>query len=715
MLNELYEAASSLASVGIHPDEWHNEYREVRAPKLTFFVYLDQHGKIADIARVGGKSEVSGLRKWESMGDLRQSFPYFNVPPLLWVGFDLKNESDKALEKALKANAATQDQLRQFENRVKNDRSTKPWDEKAFDKLQSCLDKGKTLKSILGEASEECQSIIALIDRLDDVSAQDFHDELQWVFAGKLLNSPDTAKDYFKGLFYSGEEAPGNDMTLLLELVDGVSHFKFPVKHERVRSWINTRLLSQSQDQVHPSSNSDIFGNNAAGCEQTFDEVLMKNVLGNVKLRAMVAAAACQYRYGKAEADSCPVGQDSRSKMKGALEWLTDPQRKGKTWDNISYATKKSSKEEKKRPTAEILLAYPSVLPPEPPDIATFFGGSPERDADNTGRFENCAKNVTGTLHGLMAKNPDLDIRVFVLRKMDPARTRVSSHGRYSAQRLIRAAELWQQGCRNLPHIMVKQFTKEKKTEWREPETPFPMEVVWTINTIWSRGGKGTEKNKTASQPQWSPSATKDFTTEDGISLLLEEEFFLQPGLRRVLYGVTHNVAGLVLALGQAHTQGQVFLAAKSYTRQAIILPSILGLLLFKMNIAKEEYMKSAPYLVGRLLGLADQLHYHYCQHVRDGSVPPQLMGNALMPTALEEPVKALALYSNRILPYQAWARTVSGDTAGLARYFLAELGKVSSDIPLTTIPERCTDSDKAQMLIGYLARPEKSDSDTTQ
>jgi len=31
------------------------------------------------------------------------------------------------------------------------------------------------------------------------------------------------------------------------------------------------------------------------------------------------------------------------------------------------------------------------------------------------------------------------------------------------------------------------------------------------------------------------------------------------------------------------------------------------------------------------------------------------------------------------------------------------------------TIPERCKDADKAQMLIAYLARPEKSDSDVTQ
>ena len=124
--------------------------------------------------------------------------------------------------------------------------------------------------------------------------------------------------------------------------------------------------------------------------------------------------------------------------------------------------------------------------------------------------------------------------------------------------------------------------------------------------------------------------------------------------------------------------------------------------------------MTASPYLVGRLLSLADQLHYHYCQHVRGGKVPPQLMGNALMATALEEPIKALALYSNRVLPYQAWAKTVSGDEARLAHYFLGELGKVCAEMKQATLPERCMDSDKAQMLIGYLARPEKSELGTT-
>ena len=93
--------------------------------------------------------------------------------------------------------------------------------------------------------------------------------------------------------------------------------------------------------------------------------------------------------------------------------------------------------------------------------------------------------------------------------------------------------------------------------------------------------------------------------------------------------------------------------------------------------------MNSTAYLVGRFLCLADDLHLKYCQHVRKGSIPPQLVGNALMPTALETPEKALSMLSQRILPYQAWAKTLSDSEqdVGLDKYFLKQIGEVSNKL----------------------------------
>ena len=90
--------------------------------------------------------------------------------------------------------------------------------------------------------------------------------------------------------------------------------------------------------------------------------------------------------------------------------------------------------------------------------------------------------------------------------------------------------------------------------------------------------------------------------------------------------------------------------------------------------------------------------------------MPSQLVGNALMPIALEQPTQALALLSQRILPYQAWARTVQGNDVGLVKFFLGEMGKLCNEFASLPLPEGCDDAAKAQMLLGYLARTERSD-----
>ena len=151
----------------------------------------------------------------------------------------------------------------------------------------------------------------------------------------------------------------------------------------------------------------------------------------------------------------------------------------------------------------------------------------------------------------------------------------------------------------------------------------------------------------------------------------------------------------------------------KVYGKQALLLPQILGLLLGKLDYKKGTYMKSSPYLIGRLLSLADQLHVQYCREVRKGQVPPQLVGNALMTNAMETPEKALALLWQRIKPYHAWAQTTQdGEEVRLTKYFLSEMGRVCASLSETDLPSQCSDTDKVAMLLGYLAWTTREKSD---
>jgi hypothetical protein len=110
-------------------------------------------------------------------------------------------------------------------------------------------------------------------------------------------------------------------------------------------------------------------------------------------------------------------------------------------------------------------------------------------------------------------------------------------------------------------------------------------------------------------------------------------------------------------------------------------------------------------------MSFADKLHLKYCEEERK-SIPSQLIGNALMPTALNEPIKALSIMSQRILPYQSWAYRLQGDKeyVGLVKYFLAQIGQLCDKLQQLDLPEQCREAEKAQMLLGYLAWSEKSE-----
>ena len=175
--------------------------------------------------------------------------------------------------------------------------------------------------------------------------------------------------------------------------------------------------------------------------------------------------------------------------------------------------------------------------------------------------------------------------------------------------------------------------------------------------------------------------------------------------------------------------------------------------------------MKEPAYLMGRFLAQLDRLHAYYAKYVsgKDDGLR-QLLGNSLMSTALESPLRALELAGQRMLPYQAWSYSFargrkSKDALGAApdetaratnndkwevHRTLEDLGCIAEELSNRGIPEAnratlpmrqgheaqsptkpvldLTDtlkandrawmhSDaaaKAQMLLGYLARPER-------
>lgn len=704
MLNELYELSLSLEKAGIAPTEWHPDLKElpkVSKAKPCFKVYLAQDGAITEIESIGDSAQIDGLRKWKSGGN-GYSFPCFNVRPMFkaYAGSGAedieKKKFDDWLKGLKKAQVLNDDAASVLEHYMDNGNAL--WGDEDKKRVATCLDSiPSKLNEILGEPPDEYRAMTSLIERCRKTTADKFFQQLTVLLKDHVRKNPSACDKYVGFLLHCGTNPPNNDIQLILELADGLSAFPRPAAHSKIHHWLNQQLLTHKSDELSDgvalNKHADAFGFTSEDWNSKFAEVNVP-ILGGVKLRAMNPESPCQTRYRRIDAISFVVGKEIRKRVKGALEWLTDDERQGKTWGNVSFA----------RDDKEILLVYPSELPKAPIAAVAMFGGASTNAATQSARFVDYAEDVTKALHTISRPLKEVEMRVFALRKMDKARTQISCNRQYSAERLINAATEWQTSCGNVPTIEIKQWGKEKgaKPEWHSLEVPFPLEVIWCLNTPWPKAADDAKKR------------VREFSSSDGIALLLDEGVRLKPLLEKALHAAIRNDGNLLMAIAHTQHQGGIHKVNGKYDKQKLLLPAILGLLLAKLEWKKEGYMKTAPYLIGRMLSLADQIHYHYCQHVRNARTPTQLIGNALMATALEEPEKALAMYAQRILPYQAWAKTSSGEGAGLAKYFLSELGKACSDVTLVDVPRRCADADKAQMLLGYLAKTEKSDSTNT-
>ncbi|MGD0275903.1 MAG: hypothetical protein ABSB79_07590 [Syntrophales bacterium] len=686
MLNELYHLSIILERAGIMPVNWHKDLKPLpnaSDKKPCHRIFISPDGSIAGIDPMK-KELVACLRKWEP--SLGNSFPGFNIQPLYRITDEDKKKRLKKWRDSKEPVDLTLLKEWCAEEKAKN------WDAKSNKKMDKCLG------TIPRELQEKCADIqndfSALKDLFERITKlgnghpaeffQSLDSYLWW-----SLEKADHDLSLLSFLIHEGStgKKPENDRGSISVFLDVPDWKEYPVAHEKTIEAINFRLLISASAHSMKTGNEadDAFGRSIGGMQGKLPEVKLP-VLGGVKLRAMNSESPCQYRYGTVDATSFQIGADSRKRVKGALEWLSDNKREGETWGRADGK--------------ELLFSYPTVLPEAPLKLAACFGARKTDDAE--ARFENYAKDVVNCLKGMALSLKDIELRVFSLRKMDKARTKVVFHRNYSAQRLEDAANEWQQGCSNIPTIRIKAWGKEKgDVIFVESETPFPLQVADCLNRVWKLDGT-------------SQSEVKSIPNSDGIELLLDESA-AQRQVPHLLAMAIQNGKGLFLSLGNTlHSIGpNDILKLNGLNKHKQLMPAILGLLLWKIGIGKESYMSNPPYLVGRMLKIADELHAVYCKEVRNNNLPPQLLGNALMVAALDSPVQALAQLALRIAPYLGWARTNTTESAGLSRYFLKEFRLIEINLRDAVLPDRLNDAARAQLLLGYISGNTQTDEPT--
>lgn len=705
MLNELKDLSRSLKEAGIVQQDWHpffdtcvksarelpkgqnsNTKRTRKASGyLTYKIFLGKEGRITDFVGISPDEDISDTRKWKQNNNNGFSFPAFNISSLLKLN---NSEAMKVILSFKRAKANDEIDWAAEIAKVINESST-TWTDAEYNRINRCLSEvPDDILNQLGEVPDQYKSIVQLCHRAKMLSAETLHNDLKTLIIQNIKNGQRDSG--LMDLLFSAE---GNKkIQLICDLNDWREVAEYPPNNKTTQSWMNNRFISYSEltrkTKPGPHSTKDAFNEDPSGANEKFPSVKLP-VLDKVILRSMFKDKPCQRRYGMIESESFLVGDKAKKEMKRALDWLGGyggKERKDKTWCNITGKVDKAS----------LLFAYPTKKPDMAPELAGLMGGEEgnANDPDGTS-FSAIAARVTQTLRGIQLETSDNEVRIFVLAKMDKARTKVVVSRRFTADHTIKSAKQWQEGCSNIPNIKIKQFENGTPT-WKDCSVPFPAEVVWCLNTVWK--GRGTYAER-----------VHGFSMNDALSLLLDygEE-------SRSMDAIIRNCSSHLLAIGQATASGKVFEMPRKYikyTKQSLLLPSILGILLYKLEHMKGGYMSSPAFLVGRIMNFADKLHLKYCEEERK-SVPSQLIGNALMPTALDEPVKALSIMSQRILPYQSWANRLQGDMeyVGLVKYFLAQIGQLCDTLQGLDLPDQCSDVDKAQMLLGYLAWSEKKE-----
>jgi len=383
-------------------------------------------------------------------------------------------------------------------------------------------------------------------------------------------------------------------------------------------------------------------------------------------------------------------------KMSDALLYLASEQKRGLTCRAIPSA------QAGKR---DLLLAYLEGDSERRAQLAEMFGG--EATICSEADFEATAQPVIEMLEAKVAVNPNLNVQLLSFCPIDKAKKQISLNRQFRVVDVIRAVKDWQTGARNVPEVSVYFYDKiSRKSDFRTPTTPCPLELASTVNRVWSVDARAG----------FVSSFQRAVSVSDAFDIFMDESPLGRQKAGAALGLLIQRMRLVFGGLGAVKTMRSWADLSETVRWQSLKAIALLGILLQQLGQHKGTFMQEPITQLGRLLALADSLHMKYCEHVRKGECPSQLIGNALFNTALEQPVFALARLAERLTPYQAWARTFHSEDpalgARLAKYFLSEIASCTAAIKLERLPARMSDTDKAKLLLGYLADHKKTEAE---
>lgn len=690
MINELYQLSVAMSDADIAAESWHREYKEIPnvRPNAPCVRIILSGGRIVRLETVPAEMAAK-LRKF---GSNQGSFPAMNLAPLYRVS---EEEAGKQISNAIRNRGEGL-----HPGKVRDWCICNNWGSKFAKKYRISMESTPHRLSEMLSQTEESENILRLIEEARYFSKPEaLHTELSRV-AFEMLETRYEVGLALQVLFYIGKkgQAPHDDYGSLSVILDSeyLEDIGMPSAGIRFTRGFNRLLLLADEEEKSASEETehDAFGMPFSPSDEPMPAVKLAGGF-EVSLRTMFKGQPCQHRYHRIENETYPISRGKRSQLANALTWISQLELRDKTWIN----TDKN----------EILFVYPSRLPEAAPEFVHQFGRRKHQDRKKQELFEAESAAFREYISRTRESDPEHypeQIQIFILRKLDKARTTVVYTRNTTPDEIIRQSDGWRKAADNLPPLPVGR-----------PWTPFPLEIAQIMNRIWKQDGK------------LAADRFKPIASYHGMELL----FGVPPTVwDRDIHLLVENTGNLAVYAGNHMNSVKRHIADekqfpefKGQTGFALVL---LGMLLSWRGIRKEDYMNDFPYLLGQMLKASDSLHELYCWNVRDGEIPPQLVGNGMYVFASESPYSAMAQLGMRMIPYLAWARKnreerivtsrrgkdgetteVNGPSAG---YLLSVYEKAANLLHNHELTEqnRFNDYEKAQLFIGYLASFPKSE-----
>lgn len=658
MINELYQLSKAMEKAGIQPQSWHRKYKpipNIRPTAPCIRVSL-RDGRVTGIFEVD-KELGKELRKY---GSNQGTYPCMNLVPLYRV-------AEEEIKKSI-SELCPEDLNEDGIERLKSWCTENNWNQKFLNKYRISMERiPQELEKMFTDFPYEPLSVL-MKETAPFHKPEILHRELKAIVF-QMLSRKENIALALKILFHLGnsqKEAEDDAGTLSVVLEsEKLIEIGMPVASVKFTEELNSALLNVDSDENNPvnSGTMDAFGISFSPVEEPMPEVKLAGGF-DVKLRTMFREQHCQVRYGRIEDASYPISPRMRKELQAALYWLGSAERKDVTWTGIDKD--------------EILFAYPYKIPQKKISFTRIFQQGEEAFEAQAKQFVEELKNNREPGEDSFAQN----IQIFILRKIDKGRRKVEYSRLTNPYELEVCSEKLVLGCRdNLP-----------KFPFGQPRTPCPMGIADILNRVWKQDGTLVS------------SKFKAYPKYYGMKLLLEQNLAIHKDLYVLIQGAA-SVGVYLSKLNVNDLHDLIWWKIKD-------MLALMGLLLYRMNIRKEQYMEDYPYLYGQLLKASDELHAMYCRVERKGELPSQLVGGSLFQSALDAPVRTLVLLGQRMNPYILWAKYYKEKEvqkekveSWRVKSLLIMYEKIAAKLHTVWRTDTYfTDAEKAQLFIGYLA-----------